>query len=173
MFFCKNVHMPWVSDGSKFIHPPADEIYCNLDSIHESWLWIAHSCSTRTYSNIYSDADTQTQIAHTRFTRKFLGGYFWAALLFIIVVVVVVIDMKITIMMLMTMMTPTTTTTTTTMPMTMMTPTTTTTTTMPMSTPTQPLSSSSSHDSYPESSSIASASRVWLATGRVCRKSVM
>ena len=161
MFFCKNVHMPWVSDGSKFIHPPADEIYCNLDSIHESWLWIAHSCSTRTYSNIYSDADTQTQIAHTRFTRKFLGGYFWAALLFIIVVVVVVIDMKITIMMLMTMMTPTTTTTTTT------------TTTMPMSTPTQPLLSSSSHDSYPESSSIASASRVWLATGRVCRKRVM
>ena len=29
------------------------------------------------------------------------------------------------------------------------------------------------HDCYPESSSIASASRVWLATGRVCRKSVM
>ena len=157
MFFCQNVHMPWVSDGSKFIHPPADEIHFNLDSIHESWLWIAHPCSTRTYSNIYSDADTQTQIAHTRFTRKFLGSYFWAALLFIIVVVVVVIDMMITIMMLMTMMTPTTTTTTT----------------MPMSTPTQPLSSSSSHDSYPESSSIASASRVWLATGRVCRKSVM
>ena len=103
MFFWKNVHMPWVSDGSKFIHPPADEIYCNLDSIHESWLWIAHSWSTRTYSNIYSDADTQTQIAHTRFTRKFLGGYFWAALLFIIVVVIIVIDMMTTIMMLMTM----------------------------------------------------------------------
>ena len=103
MFFWKNVHMPWVSDGSKFIHPPADEIYCNLDSIHESWLWIAHSWSTRTYSNIYSDADTQTQIAHTRVTRKFLGGYFWAALLFIIVVVIVVINMMITM--------PTTTTT--------------------------------------------------------------
>ena len=106
MFFCQNVHMPWVSDGSKFIHPPADEIHFNLDSIHESWLWIAHPCSTRTYSNIYSDADTQTQIAHTRFTRKFLGGYFWAALLFIIVVVVVVINMMIT--MTMTMPTPTT-----------------------------------------------------------------
>ena len=117
-----------------------------------------HAALEHNYSNIYSDADTQTQIAHTRFTRKFLGGYFWAALLFIIVVVVVVIDMMITIMMLMTMTTPTTTTTTT---------------TMPMSTPTQPLSSSSSHDSYPESSSIASASRVWLATGRVCRKRVM
>ena len=154
MFFWKNVHMPWVSDGSKFIHPPADEIHCNLDSIHESWRESPiHAALEHNYSNIYSDADTQTQIAHTRFTRKFLGGYFWAALLFIIVVVVVVIDMMITIMMLMTMMTPTTT--------------------MPMSTPTQPLSSSSSHDSYPESSSIASASRVWLATGRVCRKRVM
>ena len=96
MFFGQNVHMSWVSDGSKFIHPPADEIRFNLDSIHESWLWIAHPCSTRTYSNIYSDADTQTQIAHTRFTRKFLGGYFWAALLFIIVVVIVVINMMIT-----------------------------------------------------------------------------
>ena len=106
MFFGQNVHMSWVSDGSKFIHPPADEIRFNLDSIHESWLWIAHPCSTRTYSNIYSDADTQTQIAHTRFTRKFLGGYFWAALLFIIVVVIVVINMMIT----MTMTMPTTTT---------------------------------------------------------------
>ena len=99
MFFCQNVHMPWGSDGSKFIHSPADQIPCNLDSIHESWLWIAHSCSTRTYSNIYSDADTQKQIAYTRFTRKLLGGYLWAALLFIIVVVVVVIDMMITMMM--------------------------------------------------------------------------
>ena len=112
MFFCKNVHMPWVSDGSKFIHPPADEIYCNLDSIHESWLWIAHSWRTRTYSNIYSDADKQTQIAHTRFTLKFLGGYFWAALLYIIVLVIVVINMMITMTMTMTttmaMPTPTT-----------------------------------------------------------------
>ena len=106
MFFGQNVHMPWVSDGPKSNHPPADEIHCNLASIHQTWLWIAHSCSTRTYSNIYSDADTQTQIAHTRVTRKFLGGYFWAALLFIIVVVIVVINMMIT----MTMTMPTLTT---------------------------------------------------------------
>ena len=62
-----------------------------------------HAALEHNYSNIYSDADTQTQIAHTRFTRKFLGGYFWAALLFIIVVVIIVIDMMTTIMMLMTM----------------------------------------------------------------------
>ena len=144
MFFGQNVHMPWVSDGPKSNHPPADEIHCNLASIHQTWLWIAHSCSTRTYSNIYSDADTQTQIAHTRVARKFLGGYFWAALLFIIVVVIVVINMMIT----MTMTMPTTTT---------------------ICRP----RCRRHHDSYPESSSIASASRVWLATGRVCRKSVM
>ena len=106
MFFGQNVHMPWVSDGPKSNHPPADEIHCNLASIHQTWLWIGHSCSTRTYSNMYSDADMQTQIVHTQFTRKLLGGYFWAALLFIIVVVIVVINMMIT----MTMTMPTTTT---------------------------------------------------------------
>ena len=105
MFFGQNVHMSWVSDGSKFIHLRADEIHCTLDSIHQSWLWIAHPCSTCTYSNIYSDADAHTQIAHTQFTREFLGGYFWAPLLFIIVVVVVVINMMITMMMTMTMTT--------------------------------------------------------------------
>ena len=52
-----------------------DQVHCNLDSIHESWQWIAHSCSTRAYSNIiYSDADTQTQNTHTQiFGRLFLS----------------------------------------------------------------------------------------------------
>ena len=47
LFFCQNVHMPWVSDRSKFIHAPVDEIHCNLDSILASWLRITHPCSPR------------------------------------------------------------------------------------------------------------------------------
>ena len=43
------VCMPWVSDRSKFIHPPADEIHCDVDSILVGWESPIHAVLEWTY----------------------------------------------------------------------------------------------------------------------------
>ena len=77
------VCMPWVSDRSKFIHPPADEIHCDVDSILVGWESPIHAVLEWTYFRI-SHISFLLSVLEKRIESRTVVARIYQSLVFIV-----------------------------------------------------------------------------------------